>query len=277
MYQGSLLPANQSELWFFQKSNYYKELYVRTIHELEDIFIETKDYQNRIALYKRAASIYPFENWQTHLIQCNLEMCRYEEALDIYNNTIELYSRESASPPLKEMRECFETTELMDSAHRGDPRKIHNWKVMDRIFMRKKDDIRKEILEDGDIKGAYYCTYPSFVDYCRIMVRAKERGSFPAVLMFVTLSRRMSKENQKQIDLLEQMGILKTSIGRCLRIGDAYTRYGNRHFIIMLVNIETDVCGTVFKRIEKAYMDSSGKGELWYSADMTQELEKAVH
>ena len=40
------------------------------------------------------------------------------------------------------------------------------------------------------MKGAYYCTYPSFVDYCRLIVRAKERNEFPAVLMFLTLSQK---------------------------------------------------------------------------------------
>ena len=71
------------------------------------------------------------------------------------------------------------------------------------------------------------------------------------------------------------MVLLKEVLSRSLRVGDAYTRYGNRHFILMLVNIEKEYCSPVFSRIESAYVKSGGKGELWYYADMTQELHEA--
>lgn len=72
------------------------------------------------------------------------------------------------------------------------------------------------------------------------------------------------------------MGILKEAIGDSLRIGDAYTRYGNRHFILMLANTQKEFCEIIFRRIEIIYKKKSGKAELWYSADMTQRLEEAV-
>ena len=72
------------------------------------------------------------------------------------------------------------------------------------------------------------------------------------------------------------MGILKEAVGSSLRIGDAYTRYGNRHFILLLANTEKGFCDIVFRRIEITYEKKSGKAELWYYADMTQVLEEAV-
>ena len=68
------------------------------------------------------------------------------------------------------------------------------------------------------------------------------------------------------------MQLLKEVIGDSLRIGDAFTRYGNRHFILMLVKTKLEFCSSVFQRIEAAYTKRTGKGELWYYADMTQEL-----
>ncbi len=276
MYCGQLLPGNQSEMWFFQKSNYYKELYIWTIRELEKEFLEAKDYKNRFLLYSRAAAIYPFEHWQIHQIQCSLEMCRYEEALKIYNETMELYTREMGSAPAKELQECFEKTELLDENHRRDMQDIGNLKSMDRIFMGRRNDIRREIFGETHIKGAYYCAYPSFVDYCRMVVRAKERNRFRAVLMFLTLSRRGKKDGARQMNFQEQMDLLKDAIGDSLRSGDAYTRYGNRHFILMLMKTEAKACSGIFSRIEKVYEGKAGKGELWYYADMTQELGEAV-
>ena len=276
MYRGELLPACQSAMWFFHKSNYYKELYLQTIWELEKEFLKVKDYKNRLLLYARAAAIYPFENWQVHLIRCNLEIYRYREALDIYNATMELYSREMGSPPTKELQSCFEEFELIDENHKSDIRDVNSWKNMDKAFVKRKAVIKQAILGEENIKGAYYCTYPSFVDYCRLVVRAKARNPLPSVLMFLTLSWRGKKDSQKPINLQEQMGILKEAIGDSLRIGDAYTRYGNRHFILMLANTQKEFCETIFRRIEIIYKKKSGKAELWYSADMTQRLEEAV-
>ena len=144
---------------------------------------------------------------------------------------------------------------------------------MDKVFRGKREDIQKAIFTEKDVQGAYYCTYPSFVDYCRIVVRAKERNDFPAVLMFLTLSQK--KNTQRPMDLQEQMQLLKGVIGDSLRIGDAFTRYGNRHFILMMVKTRMEFCGTIFRRIEGVYSQRAGKGELWYYADMTQELDRA--
>ncbi len=271
MYRGELLPANLSEMWFFHKSNYYKDLYLETVGILEKAFHEKRDYKNLIQLYSRVIAIYPFENWQTKLIRYNLEIYRYDEALEIYNNTVELYAREMGTPPIAEMQKCFEKVELMDRIHQSRAT-AGGFKEMDRSFMEKKDDIRSTIFSETNVQGAYYCTYPSFVDYCRLVVRSKARNEFPAVVMFLTLSERESKASQRQIDIPKQMKILKKVIGDSLRVGDAYTRYGNRHFILMLTRTVEDSCGDIFRRIEKAYVGKSGRGNLWYYTDMTQKL-----
>lgn len=78
------------------------------------------------------------------------------------------------------------------------------------------------------------------------------------------------------MDLPEEMQLLKEVLGGCLRVGDVYTRYGNRHFILMLVNTEMEYCGTIFRRVETAYTKRAGKGDLWYYADMTQELRRSL-
>ena len=274
LYTGELLPANQSETWFFHKSKYYKELYIYTVRELEKEYVKSGDYKNRLALYEKAASIYPFDNWQTQLIKCNLEIYRYEEAITIYNSTMELYARELGTPPTAEMQECFEKLVLKDENHKKTAGNVSDWRNMDRVFMGRKNDIKKAIFGEETVRGAYYCTYPSFVDYCRLVARGKSRNHFEAVLMFLTLSQREGRSSQKQMNLQDEMLLLKNVLSESLRIGDAYTRYGNRHFILMLVNIEKAFCSPVFARIESSYTKRGGKGELWYYADMTQELQE---
>lgn len=275
-YIGELLPSNLSETWFFQKSKYYKELYLRVVEELEQVYLEQKDYQSRLSLYTKAATIYPFENWQVKLIRCYLEIYQYEEAMKVYQDTTELYAREMGIAPTAQMQECFETLEVLDKVHTKDANDIKSWREMDKAFQGRKVDIRRALFEETDAKGAYYCTYPSFVDYCHLVVRIKERSDFSAVLMFLTLSQKKKKETPKSLDLPQQMQILKSAIGDSLRIGDAYTRYGNRHYILMLIKTEMEYCSMIFQRIESTYIKYSGKGELWYYTDMTQELNRGV-
>lgn len=275
MYHGELLPSNLSDMWFFQKSNYYKEKYLQTIQELEKEYRRKRDYKNLIVLYTRANAIYPFENWQTKLIQCNLEIYRYDEAMQIYNDTMELYAREMGNPPAGQMQKCFETVELIDKVHKQEL-SASSFREMDRAFMEKKEDIKNAIFSEKNVKGAYYCTYPSFVDYCRLVVRAKERNDFSAILMFLTLSEKGKKNIQRKIDLQEQMKLLKKVIGNSLRLGDAYTRYGNRHFILMLTRTAEDACVDIFRRIEKSYVEKSGRGNLWYYTDLTQKLDESM-
>lgn len=274
IYCGELLPSNSSDMWFFQKSRHYKELYIWSVEELEKELLKNRDYKSRLLLYSRAASIYPFEGWQLKQMRCNLELYRYDEAMNIYRETMELYAREmSGAGPVEEMQECFESLKLMDENHNREGEDADSWKNMDRVFLSKRVNLKETLFEEKNVKGAYYCTYPSFVDYCHLVVRAKERNDFSAVLMFLTLSRKKAKSS---MDLSEQMQILKETLGESLRIGDAYTRYGNRHFILMLMKTEMVFCSTVFERVERAYRKRGGKGDLWYYADMTQELDRAA-
>ncbi len=272
IYCGELLPAHSSDIWFFQKSRHYKKLYIWSVEELEKELRKNRDYKSRLLIYSRAASIYPFEGWQLKQMRCNLELYRYDEALNIYRQTMELYAQEmSGAGPAEEMRECFETLRLMDDNHCREDE--DGWRNVDRVFMAKRVSLRQTLFEETNVKGAYYCTYPSFVDYCHLVVRAKERNRFSAILMFLTLSCRKAKAS---MDLSEQMLLLKRVLGESLRVGDAYTRYGNRHFILMLVKTEMEFCSTVFRRVETAYKKNGGKGDLWYYADMTQELDRAT-
>ena len=273
-YFGELLPINATDTWFYEKSIYFKELYQETISELENAFRSQSDYKNLLALYTRAVSIYPFDNWQIKLIRCNLEMYRYDEARSIYNRTMEMYARELGNPPTEELQKCFEQLDFDDKVSKGKRKP-----VTDRLFAGRENDVARAIFEQDTSSGAYYCTYPSFIDYCRLVVRFMKRNNFDSVIMFFTLTQKERKTgNGQNEDVLgQQMEILKTAIQSSLRSGDAFTRYGNRHYILMLTHINKKDCSSVFSRIEYAYNRMSGGiGEIWYHASMTQELELEI-
>ena len=262
---------NQTCPWLLVRSTQLKSLYYHTISWLEQEYRRHNNYIDQLALYSRAAAIYPFDNWQVRQIRCNLEMYRYEEAIAIYNGTMEMYARDMGNPPTEEMQRCFEEMQLNEAFHRNDTHKLSSWRTMDRIFMGHEGNVVKTIFEQDQAAGAYYCTYPSFVDYCRVLVRNRKRHDPRAMLLFMTLEGRGRKKMQDQMD------VLKAAIGRALRKGDTYTRYGNRHYIVMLTDVrEKEDCAIVFSRIEGLYHTlSDSPGELWYHAAMTQELAEA--
>lgn len=276
-YAGELLPMNLTDLWFYGRSIYLKELYTEVIGTLEEEYLRNGNYRELLNLYAHAASIYPFDNWQTEIMRCYLAMYRYDDALNIYNETMEMYAREMGTPPTEEMQECFERLKLSERYHQSS-RDLKGLRTMDQGFLGREGNIAKAIFKDNEDTGAYYCTYPSFVDYCRLVVRVAERDEVRAVLMFLTLTCGSGKGSGRTGaggSLPKQMELLKQAVEISLRRGDAYTRYGSCHYILMMLNIEKEACGNVFKRIEKAYNQMSGsRGELWYHASMSQELEK---
>lgn len=268
-YYGQLLPANQSEMWFYEKSVLFRDLYIETIRQPEQVLRKQKDYKKLLVLYSRAAEIYPFEGWQTEMIRCNLEMYRYEEALSIYKRTMDLYARELGIPPTEEMQKCFE--EIEQQRRGGGSR---TGQKLEQEKMAQKRDIAGAIFEGGRPDGAYYCTYPSFVDYCRLIVRTSERHDQRAILMFVNLRLTDRRSSAGEAGLNRQMGLLKQAISTSIRSGDAFTRYGNNSYMIVLTQIEKGDCSGVFGRIDSDYnrMPQSG-GTLWYHSATIDELE----
>lgn len=274
-YCGELLPANFADMWFLQKNVAYKELYYETIRELESEYRRKNDHKSLLSLYERAAAIYPFDNWQTVLIRCNLEMYRYDEAVKIYHQTMELYARELGEPPVAELQQCFENIEVQDAHHMPGIRHPQSPRSFDKIFQEREKDMARAIFEHDEVCGAYYCSYPSFVDYCRLIVRGRKRQEVASVLMFLTLTPYGRKGSAGGLEFEKQMELLKQAIGSSLRSNDAYTRYGNRHYILLLTQISKEDCGKVFGRIEAAYNRlPQHSGEVWYHTTLTQELEE---
>lgn len=59
-------------------------------------------------------------------------MYRYEEAINIYNRTMELYAREMGNPPMEEMQKCFEDLELFERKHK---RSVQAWHITSQYYM----------------------------------------------------------------------------------------------------------------------------------------------
>ncbi len=105
--------------------------------------------------------------------------------------------------------------------------------------------------EKESIEGAYYCTYPSFVDVYHVFGRMMERTGMSVFLMLCTLNFiniETDDENQKYYSEL-----LRESIQKAVRKGDFYTRYNIQQYLVMLIGITQENCTLVSKRINKEF------------------------
>lgn len=113
------------------------------------------------------------------------------------------------------------------------------------------EDIRYRLREKESIEGAYYCTYPSFVDIYHVFSRMMERTGISVFLMLCTLDFAnidADDENQKYYS-----NVLHESIQNAVRKGDFYTRYNIRQYLVMLIGISQENCTIVSKRINKEF------------------------
>lgn len=254
LYQGELLTSISTENWVIVESLRFKRMYERAVSWLGDYMKGQKDYPGMYQLYRQAAQVYPFDNWQVGQIESMTYMGRYKEAFLLYDNTAKRYSEEMGLPPSDKMLECYKT--------------------MSRQFVNRPDvlkNIRAELREQEDEKiNAYYCSLPSFIDIYRLSARRSERNGKPFCLMLCTITDYEGKVIQNQEKLKARSELLKKTIGRALRRSDVYAKYSASQYLILLTGVGEENSEVVGKRICRNFRDLSGKqAEVVISTDVT--------
>lgn len=161
-------------------------------------------------------------------------MSRYKDGLDVYKRTTKLMFDELGLSPSAGMLERFKLMGERTSQAAG-----------------AIEDIKYRLREKESIEGAYYCTYPSFVDVYHVFGRMMERTGMSVFLMLCTLNFiniETDDENQKYYSEL-----LRESIQKAVRKGDFYTRYNIQQYLVMLIGITQENCTLVSKRINKEF------------------------
>ena len=183
---------------------------------------------------KTKMEIYPFYDWQIWEIDSLIGMSRYKDGLDVYKRTTKLMFDELGLSPSAGMLERFKLMGERTSQAAG-----------------AIEDIKYRLREKESIEGAYYCTYPSFVDVYHVFGRMMERTGMSVFLMLCTLNFiniETDDENQKYYSEL-----LRESIQKAVRKGDFYTRYNIQQYLVMLIGITQENCTLVSKRINKEF------------------------
>lgn len=232
LYKGEFLPTMIGESWAAERNAYYKKLYVSCLQELLENLKKKQRFEKIYRMAHYAAEIYPYDEWQIWEIDSLIELSRFKEAMMVYERTTQMMFQEMNISPLPEMIQRAEMMSKCISQASGAIGEIK----------RRLDELDRE-------EGAYYCSFPSFVDAYHVFARIMERGDMSVYIMLCTLNSE--KENEEKLKQASE--ILQHMIQKTLRRGDFFTRYNNKQYLVMLPKIAEENCKAVSERIDASF------------------------
>ena len=99
IYKGEFLPELSGEDWALLESVEYKKVYEKALKEVCEYKKAQKEYQSVLELSKSASEIYPFDEWQSVMMEALVAMNRYKEAIQIYEDTAKFFFAELGISP----------------------------------------------------------------------------------------------------------------------------------------------------------------------------------
>ncbi|MDO4308464.1 MAG: BTAD domain-containing putative transcriptional regulator, partial [Eubacteriales bacterium] len=236
LYTGEFLPSMIGEDWAAVRNVYYQNLYSSCLEELCRYLKEQERFEDIYQLTTVASEIYPFEDWQIWRIDSLISMERYREATEIYEKVNKLFFDEPGLPASPEMIQRFQhMAECLEQS-------------IDAI-----EDIKQRLCEKEMADGAYYCTFPGFVDTYHVVSRMLERNNISVFVMLCTLKCGQNQVCGQREKDREISGILRKSIRKVLRKGDFYTKYNLGQYLVMLSGISQKDCSKVSRRIDEEF------------------------
>ncbi len=268
LYIAELLPELSTQEWVIIKSVQLQKMYAECVVALGNYYEKRKDFEAMHKIYKKAAALYPDDEWQIGEINAFIGMEAYNEAYALYNETVRYYTDELGITPSNELMECYEK---MSRQITNTPGKI--LKIRDDILERRENI-------GGTEGGAYDCSYPSFIDAYHILSRNMERTGQSVYMMLLTLVDYEGKQISNQAKLEAKGKLLQKAIALTLRQGDTYCKYSSSQFLLLLMGTSKESCKIVYRRVLNKFKVLAGpRAEIEYSvvslADLPQQLASA--
>ena len=233
IYGGDFLPIRSGEKWVAHIQANLREMYFNCLRQAADRLKERREYTALLRLASSACSLYPYEECWIMKIECLLAMKRYGEATALYNEVTNKYFSEG-----------FEQSERMLEFFRMMNEKAYS-------VHSEHDIILDRLREKNGPDGAYFCSYPSFIDCCRTAVRMEEQMQLSHSLLCCELLDRKGNPLEERREDAEQE--LKQIFGEVLRRGDIYTCYSIGQYLVLLNGTDAVEAERTAERIEKAY------------------------
>ena len=236
VYTGEFLANMIGEDWVTVENVQCRDLYAKCVRTLCEDGMMEEQYEEVLRVATAAAGIYPFEDWQLWQIDSLMAMSRYQEAMTVYEKSTQMAFDELGLSPSPEMLRRFRIM----GEHVSQTAEV-------------ADDIKNRLSEKEKAHGAYYCTFPSFVDIYHVFTRMMERSGISIYIMLCTLKRKDGIVKWEESRDRAASKKLAASISGSLRKGDFYTRYSYTQYLIMFSEIRLENCKIVSERIKNNF------------------------
>lgn len=234
LYQGEFMAQLTGEKWVSAIGVHFQELYFQCLRAACTLMKGNREYTDLFELCAAACELYPYEECQIMKIDCLIAMKRFKDAMQVYDQAVTQYFEEQGLPPSEKMLERFRTMSGQ-IRYTSDTLK----------------DVKDSLHERERVNGPYYCSYPSFIDCYRLLVRMSERINFSSVLLCCTLLDAKGKPFDAEGELLKTASArLHEAIGISVRKGDMFTCYNPSQFLVMLNGTSQEYCLRIFERID---------------------------
>lgn len=242
LYVGDFLPHLEGEDWATVAAASYRQLYFNCIKQLAVLLKQRERWEELLNIATRAAALHHLEEWQCLRIDCLMKLGKYQEAKEVYDQTVRELEEEFVAKPSDALAQRF-----------------HQLSRAGQVSYETVYELTAQLQEDEPAQGAYYCSYPSFIDvyrtYSRMMERTAQSGYL--LLYWLTDSHGQLLEDPQKATLAAPK--LKTAISSSLRRGDVFTQFGRDRFLVILVGTNRENCELVNRRI----MDKYKKDPAW--------------
>ncbi len=241
-YKGEFLPAMSGDSWVEAMRGKYQGLYENCIREACALLKSRNDQEKVAALCAQALQVCPMDEWSEWLIESLLALGKYREAKKAYDEAASLFFGHEGQEPSRNRMEKF--------------RKMGS-KIQ--MMERSSQDVKDGLKEEGDISGAYRCSYPGFLDCFHMCVRMAERKDSGSYLMICTVVSRNGREVQSESRMGYYSELLCQVAGSQLRRGDVYTVYRPGQVLILLNFLRKKNLESVKERLRSGFREKSAR------------------
>ncbi len=230
LYQGDYLEEVSTEEWVWTARNYYRDMLVTTLLDIDEFLREEKKHNRLWEFYDQVHRLVKFDERLViggieTLIDAGREgfaRLKYEEAVNMFEEN------DYAIPKkLKELGARLDG----NKERREDP-----------------SSLIADLKERAQAEGAFVCEPDTFTRLYELEKRRAERDVPPRHLAHIRLIGEASEDVMKEhgdnlMDILEDQ----------LRAGDIVCRWNSKHFIVLLANISHEDRDKVAERIENSF------------------------
>lgn len=243
LYTGDFLPHLAMDDWAVTTAAKYRMDYFNCLDALTQLLPGRGEWDKLLGIATRASALHPLEEFFCLRIDCLMNLERYQEAKQVYDQAIRTLTEDFVVKPSNELTRRFQ---LLSLANQESHETIY--------------ELNNQLRETEHQRGAYYCSYPSFIDVYRMCSRMLERTGQSACLLLYWLVDSKGNLLEDTDKIAQAAPLLCNSIHCSLRRGDAFTQHGRDRFLVLLIGTDLENCEIVNQRIQAHYKQHAVRG-----------------